>query len=181
MSETTTDFLGKPSFKKTWILWKTFTKWWPPPRIVFVKSLFRFFYRKFRDKIKVWQNSVNHSKFRFSTRLMQGITQLHYYQTHQGILFWPKTCHFELLNFWIRVWKQTDPPPRLWKLFIKKRYFLNDGFSNKEEWIINMGKNLKYDEVRNLFTCIVLSCTSYIYYHWYYRYCTGWCLLAFLT
>ena len=81
-----------------------------PPRIVFVKSLFRFFYRNFRDKIKMQQNSVNHSKFRFSTRLMQGITLLHYYQTHQGILFWPKTCHFELLNFWIRVWKQTDPP-----------------------------------------------------------------------
>ena len=71
----------------------------PLPRIVFVKSLFRFFYRKFRDKIKMRQNSVNHSKFRFSTRLMQGITLLHYYQTHQGILFWPKTCHFELLNF----------------------------------------------------------------------------------
>ena len=78
---------------------KNFHKMETPPRIVFVKSLFRFFYRKFRDKIKMRQNSVNHSKFRFSTRLMQGITLLHYYQTHQGILFWPKICHFELLNF----------------------------------------------------------------------------------
>ena len=102
---------GKPSFKKKRFFMKNFHKMETPPRIVFVKSLFRFFYRKFRDKIKMRQNSVNHSKFRFSTRLMQGITLLHYYQTHQGILFWPKTCHFELLNFWIRVWKQTDPPP----------------------------------------------------------------------
>ena len=70
----------------------------PPPSCI-CEFLIQIFNRKFRDKIKMRQNSVNHSKFRFSTRLMQGITLLHYYQTHQGILFWPKTCHFELLNF----------------------------------------------------------------------------------
>ena len=65
--------------------------------------LIQIFYRKFRDKIQMRQNSVNnhlsHLKFKFSTRLMQGTTLLHYYQTHQSILFWPKICHFELLNF----------------------------------------------------------------------------------
>ena len=25
------EYLGKPSFKKTSVLWKTFIKWWPPP------------------------------------------------------------------------------------------------------------------------------------------------------
>ena len=62
----------------------------PPPRIVFVKSLFRFFCRKFRDKIKMCQNSVNHLKFRFSTRLMQGITLLHIIRHLKAIYFGPK-------------------------------------------------------------------------------------------
>ena len=54
---------------------------------------------------------------------MLGITLLHYYQTHQGILFWPKTCHFELLNFWIRVWKHSDPSPPFVKTFHKITFF----------------------------------------------------------
>ena len=98
---------------------KNFHKMETPPPYCICEILIQIFYRKFRDKIKMRQNSVNHSKFRFSKRLMQGITLLHYYQTHQGILFWPKTCHFELLNFWIRVWKQTDPPP-MWDFFSHK-------------------------------------------------------------
>ena len=92
--------LGKPSFKKNRNFMKNFHKMGaPPPPYCICEILIQIFYSKFRDKIKMRQNSVNHSKFRFSTRLMQGITLLHYYQTHQGILFWPKTCHFELLNF----------------------------------------------------------------------------------
>ena len=41
-----------------------------PPRIVFVKSLFRFL-----------------------TKLMKEIILLHYY--HTSNLFWPKSCHFK--------------------------------------------------------------------------------------
>ena len=42
----------------------------PPPRIVFVKSLFRFL-----------------------TKLMKEIILLYYY--HTSNLFWPKSCHFK--------------------------------------------------------------------------------------
>ena len=86
----------------------------PPPPSCICEILIQIFNRKFRDKIKMRQNSVNnhqsHTKFRCSTRLMQWTSYLSFL-THQSILFWPKICHFEPLNFWIRVWKRADPPP----------------------------------------------------------------------
>ena len=45
------------------------------------------------------------------------------YHTHQSILFWPKICHFEPLNFWIRVWKRADPLPPFVKNFHKTVVF----------------------------------------------------------
>ena len=56
----------------------------PPPRIVFVKSLFRFL-----------------------TKLMKEIILLHYY--HTSNLFWPKSCHFAILSLKSSE-KRTDPP-----------------------------------------------------------------------
>ena len=58
--------LGKPYFKKKSDFMKNFHNMVIPPPVppVFVKSVFRFFNRKFRDKIKMRQNSVNNHHHR---------------------------------------------------------------------------------------------------------------------
>ena len=105
---------GSHPLKKNSDFMKNFHKMVTPPPSCICEILIQIFNRKFRDKIKMRQNSVNnhqsHTKFRCSTRLMQWTSYLSFL-THQSILFWPKICHFEPLNFWIRVWKRADPPP----------------------------------------------------------------------
>ena len=77
----------------------------PPPPSCICEILIQIFYRKFCDKIKMRQNSVNnhqsHPKFRFSTKLMQWTSRphiCHFWHQHH---FQPKTNlkrHFKKHN-----------------------------------------------------------------------------------
>ena len=112
--------LGKPYFKKSPILWKTFIKWWPPPPPSCIcEILIQIFNRKFRDKIKMRQNSVNnhqsHPKFRCSTRLMlwTSYLSLSYTSKHpilaQNMPFWA----FKFLNRSMKTSRPLSPHPPL--------------------------------------------------------------------
>ena len=106
--------LGKPSFKKNRNFMKNFHKMVTPPPYCICEILIQIFYRKFRDKIKMRQNSVNnhqsHPKFRCSTRLMlwTSYLSLSYTSKHpilaQNMPFWA----FKFLN---KSMKTSRPPP----------------------------------------------------------------------
>ena len=107
--------LGKPSFKKNFRFMKNFHKMVPPPPPSCIcEILIQIFNRKFRDKIKMRQNSVNnhqsHPKFRCSTRLMLWTSYLSvsYTSKHpilaQNMPFWA----FKFLN---KSMKTSSPPP----------------------------------------------------------------------
>ena len=67
------------------------------PRPVLVKSLFRNI-----------TNHPSHTEFRGSTRLMQWTSYLQIL-TQQSILSWPKICHFEPSNLFLRTPPRTTP------------------------------------------------------------------------
>ena len=126
----------------------------PPPRPVFVNSLFRFLTVNFATKsncdktAKIITRAIRNSDVQQDWCYEPHICQYH---THQSILFWPKICHFEPLNFWIRVWKRADPPPRLWTKFIKPYYFLKDGFPKREDmWPVFLSSLIVLVQERNI-------------------------------
>ena len=97
----------------------------PPPLSCICEFLIQIFNRKFRDKIKMRQNSVNnhqsHPKFRCSTRLMlwTSYLSLSYTSKHpilaQNMPFWA----FKFLN---KSMKTSRPPPFV-KVFHKTEVF----------------------------------------------------------
>ena len=124
--------------------------------------LIQIFYRKFRDKIKIRQNSVNHyqshPKFKFSIILVQWTPKI------WGKLPLDKwkwmVWHglFLALTFLNKRYEiRLTPPPRLRKYFMKKRYLFNDGFPYDD-----LKFTLTYTGVVSVYMalvwCLILRC-----------------------
>ena len=93
----------------------------PPPRLVFVKSLFRFFSPIFKGKF-----------FLGISVLFKGLLPCETIGTFGTFRYLSYLGHFWTIwatsSFWIRVGKLTDPSPPFEKVFLKNLHFLNDGF-----------------------------------------------------
>ena len=99
----------------------------PPPFIIFVKSLFRCGWGP-------WSIIKKHENFTNSN--MGGeVVQANLLMYLWDIALQPRTLHihikafysgpkYAVLNIWIRVWKQNDPPPHLWNFVIKSYFFM---------------------------------------------------------
>ena len=153
---------------------KNFHKMVIPPPSCICEILIQIFNRKFRDKIKMRQNSVNnhqsHPKFRCSTRLMlwTSYLSLSYTSKHpilaQNMPFWA----FKFLNKSIlRIFRNSENFPKTWKFFPNMKIFPKPEnfpkFSNFFQKSQTFSKNLRIHKLqtlwnRNDFIDVPLAC-----------------------